>query len=53
MSKVLERWTLSFYPSALKYLFSLFDVPENICVSRTTMCGPQGFAALTRIQVRV
>lgn len=45
----LERWTLGLYPTALKWVMAVFDVPEAISVSRTALCTG-GLAALTRLQ---
>ncbi|KAI7840166.1 hypothetical protein COHA_005949 [Chlorella ohadii] len=45
----LERWTLGLYPTALKWVMAVFDVPEAISVSRTALCT-NGLAALTRLQ---
>ncbi|GAB4822190.1 hypothetical protein N2152v2_009236 [Parachlorella kessleri] len=48
---VLERWTLHLYPNAIKWLMAVFDVPENIAVSRTAICAAGGkLLHLTRIQ---
>jgi hypothetical protein len=47
----LSKWTLGLYPSGLKWLMALFDVPEAIAVSRTAMCAAGGSSVtLTRIQ---
>ncbi len=47
----ISAWTLHFYPGVLNAAMTIFDLPEAIAVSRTTICS-SGIAGLTRLQVR-
>mmetsp|Transcript_9811 Transcript_9811/g.28079 ORF Transcript_9811/g.28079 Transcript_9811/m.28079 type:complete len:490 (-) Transcript_9811:369-1838(-) len=46
----LEAATLHLYPSSIKWLMSLFDLPEAIALGRMAMCSEGGWASLSRPQ---
>lgn len=48
----ISAWTLHVYPGMLQMAMTIFDLPETIAVSRSTICSSVGFAGLTRLQVR-
>lgn len=45
----LEAYTLHLYPQGLKWLMSLFDLPEAIAVGRASMCAT-GWESLLRLE---
>ncbi|KAK9862826.1 hypothetical protein WJX84_007158 [Apatococcus fuscideae] len=46
----ISHWTLHVYPGMLQTAMTVFDLPEAIAVSRSTICSAAGFAGLTRLQ---
>jgi hypothetical protein len=32
-------WTFGAYPAVLQYMFKIFDMPELMAVTRTTICA--------------
>lgn len=45
----LETFTLHLYPACLKWLMSLFDLPEAVALGRATMCS-SGYNSLNRLE---
>lgn len=47
----LTKYTFGLYPTVLKYLMAVYDVPEAVAVARNAICTSSGWNGLNRIEV--